>query len=427
MNLKKYLDAVNAAEARVREVAAQIDELFEDSKTDEALALRPQLDEAKTKAKSAGELYLSMLNANTGGNDPAQRVVPNNLEVILDEGDQPFASNVEFFKAVKLAGQYPGREDQRLKSRKIQNATGLSENVPADGGYLVPQQTANGIIERMYDTTGILGRVASDPVTGNSMDYNGLDETTHADGTMFGGVRAYWVEEGGTITSSKPKFRQVALKLHDVAALCYATNDQLSDTANLASWLNRNVPVALRFSVEDAIIEGVGAGKPLGILNSPCVVDVLRTDANTVALADVNKMWARRWLGTSDYVWLINQDVNPQLEGMTAATAPVYLPPGGMSAAPYGMLKGRPVLEVEYCQTMGTRGDIMLASLAQYQTITKGGIEAATSIHVAFVTNESAFRFIMRIDGAPLWHSALTPLHGSNTVSPFVVLTSASA
>lgn len=427
MNLKVFLDAANEAEARVQNIAAQIDDLAAAGKFEDAVAMRPQLDEARGKAKDAGLLYASMLNSTQGGVDPARRIAPN-VQVVKDAGDQPFENDPEFFKAVKVAGQFPGREDERLRSRKVQDATGMSENVPADGGYLLAPQTAGGIIERMYDTNSILGRISKDPVTGNAMDYNGVDETTHADGTMFGGVTAYWVAEGGTITASKPKFYQVELKLKDVAALCYATNDQLSDTANLASWLTRTVPVALRFKVEDAIVEGDGLGKPLGILNSPCLVEVTRTDASEVDLTDVNKMWARRWLGVNDYVWLINQDVNPQLEGMTAATAPVYLPPGGMSATPYGMLKGRPVLEVEYCQTLGTKGDIMLASLSQYQAIDKAsGIESAVSIHVAFVTNESAFRFVYRIHGAPLWGSALTPLHGSNTVSPFVVLTSASA
>jgi hypothetical protein len=75
---------------------------------------------------------------------------------------------------------------------------------------------------------------------------------------------------------------------------------------------------------------------------------------------------------------------------------------------------------------MTTKGDIYLASLSQYQTITKGGIKSASSIHVSFLTDETAFRWVYRIDGTSLWSSALTPLHGSNTVSPFVCLATAS-
>ena len=55
-------------------------------------------------------------------------------------------------------------------------------------------------------------------------------------------------------------------------------------------------------------------------------------------------------------------------------------------------------------------------------TITKGGMQAASSIHVQFVTDETAFRFVLRLDGQPLWHSALTPYKGSDTLSPFVTV-----
>jgi len=35
---------------------------------------------------------------------------------------------------------------------------------------------------------------------------------------------------------------------------------------------------------------------------------------------------------------------------------------------------------------------------------------------------ELLFRFVVRVDGQPTWNAALTPYRGSNTVSPFIVL-----
>lgn len=431
MNLKMFYDAANAAEARVQQIAAQIDEHFSAGKEDEALKLKPQLDEAKAKATAAHDLYISMQATTQGqGANPADRFAPasGQVEVIRDEADQPFESSGQFFQKVKIAGLYPGREDPRLKPLKVKDVTGMSEGVPADGWYLVPKETASGILERMYNTGQILSRVAGDPVTGNSMTYNGIDETSRVAGSRLGGVRGYWVTEGGTITSSKPKFRQIELKLKKVAALCYATDEQLEDTANLESWLTRTVPDELRFQAEDAIYEGDGVGKPLGITASPCLVSVLRYATSTVSYIDVVNMWARRYAGVSDYVWLINQDVTPQLDQLQL-TSSLQVPPNFISYGQDGVMrmKGKPVLEVEYAQTMGTVGDIVLASLSQYQTINKGGVKPATSIHVAFTTDETAFRFVYRIDGEPMWHSALTPLHGSNTQSPFVALATATA
>ena len=78
--------------------------------------------------------------------------------------------------------------------------------------------------------------------------------------------------------------------------------------------------------------------------------------------------------------------------------------------------------ETEYNAALGTIGDILLVSPSQYQLIEKsGGVQYASSIHVYFTTDESAFRFVYRIDGAPQWNTTLT---GKDTVarSPFVDL-----
>jgi hypothetical protein len=56
-----------------------------------------------------------------------------NVTVTKDEADQEWANPGEYFKAVKNAAYYPSSEDPRLRSLK---ATGMSEGVPADGGYL---------------------------------------------------------------------------------------------------------------------------------------------------------------------------------------------------------------------------------------------------------------------------------------------------
>ncbi len=83
---------------------------------------------------------------------------------------------------------------------------------------------------------------------------------------------------------------------------------------------------------------------------------------------------------------------------------------------------GRPVIPLEYCATLGTVGDIMLADWSQYAVIDKGAIQSASSMHVQFTTDEMAFRFTYRIDGQPTWDSALTPFKGSDTQSPFIKL-----
>jgi len=178
----------------------------------------------------------------------------------------------------------------------------------------------------------------------------------------------------------------------------------------------------LRFKFEDAIINGDGVGKPAGILTSPSFKSAVRTDANEIDALDLGRMWAARYAGVNDYIWLGNQSIFPQLLSLTIGQMPVFIAAGGLSGLPYATLLGRPYFDIEYAPTLGTLGDLMLVSPSQYQIIEQAaGIQAASSLSVYFTTDEMAFRWTLRVDGAPIWNSALT-LKDSNTVSPFVGL-----
>ncbi len=151
-------------------------------------------------------------------------------------------------------------------------------------------------------------------------------------------------------------------------------------------------------------------------------------DSATILYENVVKMWSRMLPDSlTNAVWLINQDVFPQLATMGLAVgtggSAVYLPPGGASASPYATLLGRPVIPMEQCQTLGTAGDIILGDFGNgYIFVDKGGMKQDVSIHVRFIYDESVFRFVYRCDGQPALAKAITPYKGSNTLGHFVKL-----
>jgi HK97 family phage major capsid protein len=319
--------------------------------------------------------------------------------------------------------------DPRLQYQAAAQGAGIADG--SDGGFLVPTEFVNELALRaaMGD---VLSRVRRRSMSGNTVTINVVDETSRATGSRFGGVQSYWVDEGTSITASKPKLARVRLELHKVAALGYATSELMADTGGLFGQLMTDAfSEELCFMAEDAVVEGTGAGQPQGILGAPATVVVAKETGQvtaTIVKQNIDKMWARmlaRYRASA--VWLINQDVEPQLDNMTMVIGtggvPVYLPPGGLSETPYARLKGRPVIPVEYCPTLGTVGDIILADLGQYLLVEHSlGIQGASSMHVAFVTDEMAFRVTWRIDGQPMQRTALTPFKGSNTLSAFVTL-----
>lgn len=354
---------------------------------------------------------------------------------------QGFESFGEYLQAVARAslpvGSYIGGKpcgmiDRRLIEIREERSTGLEEATPSLGGFLVQTDFANELITKAHETSLLWNRVRKIPISANSngLKIPGVDETSRANGSRWGGVRMYWQEEGSTKTSSYPKFRIMELGLKKLIGLCYATDELLQDTTALGPYIQMAFADEMGFKLDDAIINGTGAGQPLGILKGPCLVSITKETgqaATTLVWENLKKMYARLWSRSrSNMVTLINQDTLPELMGMSQPVGtggvPVWLPAGGASGKPYDTILGKPLIEVEQCQTLGTVGDIIMADLSQWLAIEKGGLQTASSIHVQFVTDEQVFRFVARVDGQPLWNAALTPYKGTNTVSPFVSL-----
>ena len=318
----------------------------------------------------------------------------------------------------------------------LKAATGMGELIGSDGGFLVPPTFSSKIFERMYAENDLLARTDKYTGGGNTMVFPRNNESSRANGSRWGGVRAYWVQEGSSITPSSPTFGRLSLTLNKLACIARVTTELLTDANTpIDAYLTRVFASEIAFNVGASIIRGTGAGQPLGLLNAPCAVTVSKETgqaAATLTSENVVKMWARRFCmgGSGNYVWYVNQDVGPQLHLLTlnigTAGVVTYMPPGGLSAKPYATLMGAPVIETEWNSTLGTVGDIILADLSQYVTYDKASVDSANSMHVYFTTDEQAFRTTYRISGAPWQADALTPFQGTATQSPFILLESRS-
>lgn len=316
--------------------------------------------------------------------------------------------------------------------RLVRAPTGASDVDPTGGGFLVQVDFAAAIFMLAHDLGEIIGRVNKLPISANSngIKIPGVDETSRATGSRWGGVSSTWVGEGTSVTPSRPKFRIVEFDLKKMMSVMYTTDELLQDSTALTSIASQAFSEEIMFMTEDAIFEGTGAGMPLGWMNSPAKIAVPKESgqaSKTIVKENIDNMWSRMWARSQkNAVWYINQDILPQLMQMNQAVGTggqlVYLPPGGLSATPYSTLYGREVVWTEYSSTLGTEGDIVLADMSQYTLVDKNGVQAATSMHAAFLTDEMVFRITYRVDGKPMWHNVLTPFKGSNTKSPFISL-----
>lgn len=332
----------------------------------------------------------------------------------------------EFASAVAAAASGQGF-DPRLQAA----ATGMNSTTGADGGFAVPIEIATGIEREMFDTGAILSRVDARTISGDSIVYTAIDETSRATGSRQGGVTGYWVDQGTAPTASQTKLARIEMKLRKVAALGYMTDELVADAAALGGELQNMFVEELIFQTEDAIYRGNGVGQPLGFLAAPALVTQAAEGgqtADTINGTNLSKMWsrvpARSKRPGSSLVWLVNSECAPQLDALVFPSTTTEVNARFVTYGPDGIIsiKGRPVIEVEYAAAIGDVGDIVLVDLSRYRLIRKGGVEQASSMHVRFTQGEQTFRATYRVDGQPVPRSALTPYKGAATQSPFVAL-----
>lgn len=339
----------------------------------------------------------------------------------------------EFAIAVRGAVLNPGNMDQRL----VQNAalsTYGSEGVGADGGFAVPPEWRSEIMRMVEGEDSLLSLTDQQTVAGNSITFP-TDESTAWQ--TSGGIQTYWDGEAATMTQSKPQLRDVTVKLHRLTALVPVTDELLEDAPAMAGYVTRKAGEKMAFKVNDAIVNGTGAGQPLGILNAACTVQVSKISsqvADTIHAKNVVTMWSRLPAASQrTAVWLVNQDCLPSIyqlgfavtDGTTTnvGAGALYMGPGQLaSGAPSGTILGRPIVVTEACPTVGDAGDIILADLSKYLTVVKGALRSDTSIHLWFDQNATAFRFVMRMNGQPWLSAAIARKSGSNTLSHFIKL-----
>jgi HK97 family phage major capsid protein len=351
------------------------------------------------------------------------------LAVIHDEADTPFKSIGEQLEAVKVASLSQGRTmHPRLQAIK---QLGANETIGSEGAFLLEPTFVQALLTPLHEAGPFSSRAAKLAIGPNSngVTVRAVDEASRADGSRWGGIRGYRLAEAATKQPSEPAFRLAELRLKKYAVLMYATEELLQDTTALGGIMQQGAAEELDFMINDDICNGLGVGGPQGILKSGCLVTVDKEagqGAATFTTQNVFKMWARLHpRSKANATWFINTEVTPQLYQLSLSVGtggmPMYMTPGSLPDSPSGSLLGKPVVETEFNAALGTVGDIILADMSQYIMIDRD-VQAASSIHIQFTTDQVAFRFVYRCDGQTKWSAPLTPYKGSSTLSPFVTL-----
>lgn len=324
-----------------------------------------------------------------------------------------FESAEEFLRVL-----HSDRADSRLFA-------GNTGKFGADGGYSVPEQFFGTWLDDSLESEIVRPLADVRPMIASSVKAVAWDGGTHTS-TLYGGFSGQWVDEGASITAETPKLRLITMRARKLAVLAACSNELIADGVSFEEQLGQAMTRALGWFLDSAFLTGSGAPGPLGVLNAPCTISVAPETgqaAATIVYDNIAKMYARLVPGSHRRaVWVINSAAIPQLLtlGMAVGTGGSHIPVLNERDGKFTIL-GLPVHFTEKVPTLGTTGDIMLADFSQYLIGLRADFTLAKSGHVGFVTDESYYRGLIRVDGQPKLGAAITPYAGS-TVSPFIKL-----
>lgn len=305
---------------------------------------------------------------------------------------------VEFFSAL-----YSGAHE------KLQI---LSEGTAADGGYLVPEEFANVIIEDIRDLN-IMRQLASVMTT--------TSDTVHIP-NLVSRPKAAWRAEKATKNTSTATFSENVLTPYSLAVIVGLSNELVADArlgvgGSIVNYIAGLMSTSLNEAEENAFWNGNGSGRPTGIDNYS-----LRTVAAGAGATDVQKADAiiQAYHTTpqgyrNKAVWVGNMGTWFEVGRLKDSQNRYLLT--DLAGSPTQLLKGRPVYESN--EVVG--GKLFFGDFSYYQIVDREGIsvrvsdEATVAGSSAFEKNLTYIRVEKRVDAELLLPAAVTEVTGFGT------------
>jgi HK97 family phage major capsid protein len=405
----------------------------------------PETDLAKTIAVETQRAMLNFLRENEldsvkrvnlsphsgrarDGNDYAAAYNPHALGA---EIDKDFADAYDYFRSVHAVRDGAKRVPDVATAEKMSRiANAYSSSIPDAGGFLIPESLRSELLRLSLETAVVRPRARVIPMETLRVPFPMIDSTTNV-GSVFGGMVAYWTEEGAALTASQAKFGRVMLEAKKLTAYSEIPNELGSDSIiSLIAFVQSAFPEVLSWFEDLAFMRGTGAGEPLGWigasnLSSVAVAAEAGQATATIVWQNIVKMFARMLPASLNRaVWVASPDTFPELATMALAVgtggSAIWLGNGAVGA-PMTIL-GRPLIISEKMSALGTRGDIDFVDLGYYLIGDRQTMATAMSTEYKFGNDVTALRVIERVDGRPWLQSPITPQNGGNTLTPFVEL-----
>lgn len=311
----------------------------------------------------------------------------------------------------------------------VTTKTAMSTQTGVSGGFLVPTEFHEKLLALAVEESIVRPRATRIPMKARTVQVPALDVTTApsaGNSAFLGGVVATWTEEADTLSETEPNLKQIELTNYELSGYSKISNTLLADSSiGVENFLMKLFSKAVAWYEDYAFLRGNGTGKPLGVLNWPGLISVARSAASAFTLQDAAAMYGRLLTGWSpkNTCWVMHPTVLQKLIQMNASGAgsdTIFI--DNAREKPRFVILGIPIEVSEKLPSLNTVGDVLLCNFEHYLLGDREKIEIAYSEHVAFLTNQSVWRFVCRVGGLPWLKGAITLSDATSTLAPFIAL-----
>lgn len=278
----------------------------------------------------------------------------------------------------------------RTKFHTISNV--MQEGVDADGGYLVPDEYDDRLIEKLKEEN--IFRKLCHPVTTSGDHKINIAASTPA---------AAWIEEGEALTFGDATFSQILLDAHKLHVAIKVTEELLYDSKfDLETFILNAFSKALANAEENAFINGSGTGQPLGILAATGGADIGVTTASSTAItADeiINLVYSLKRPYRKNAAFLMNDQTVAAVRKLKDGTG-TYLWHEALTAEEPNKLLGYPVYTSEFMPTIEAGAKTIAFGDFDYYNIGDRGTRSFQELKELFAGNGMVgFVAKERVDG----------------------------
>lgn len=433
--IKELLDKKKSGEITEAE-QKELDSLIAEAKmADEATTPEPSNGEDDESVEEAAQKMADLLQKRDEERDKKLDKV---LEALADKNVEAETKDFAFIVDKKLGKKHsiedlsdmkvelPGRKQAGKKYTEVsqksveflsavftgdhQKLQVLTEGTPADGGYLVPEEFANIIVEDIRDQS-IMRQLATVMTTQSNQ--------IHIP-SLVSRPQAAWRSEAAAKQTSTATFTENVLTPYSLAVIVGLSNELVADArlgvgGSIVNYLAGLMATSLNEAEEKAFWVGSGSGQPTGVNGNTGRTftagssDSSRADTLIQAYQQTPQGYRNK------AVWVANMGTLYEIGRLKDSQNRYLLT--DLANSPTQTIKGRPVYESNYLPG----GTAFFGDFSYYYIADREGIridisnEATVASTSAFEKNLTYVRVEKRVDGELILPAAVTTVAGLGT------------